>query len=227
MSGIYGEDLAAVHDAGFGQIARAGARTLLSRLTVDGPVADLGCGSGIAAAALVAAGREVVCVDPSPAMLALARARVPSARLEQATLTDADLPAGLAGACALGEVLNYGAGSLAALPRIAAALAPGGVLVLDVAGPGREPARIRSTRQEGDGWTVWVDVAEQGNVLHRRIVVERDGRRSAEEHVLRLYAPGEVLHALRGAGLQAEVLPGYDGLALPSGLLAYAAARPV
>jgi SAM-dependent methyltransferase len=226
MSGIYGDDLAAVHDAEFGFIARAGARTLLARIATPGAVADLGCGSGIASQALAAAGHEVVGVDSSRAMLALARARVPRVEFVEATLADADLPPGLAGACALGEVVNYGAGSLDALPRVVAALAPGGVLVLDVAAPGREPDGTRSVRHDGDGWILWMEAVEEGDVLRRRIVLDRHGERSAEEHVLRLYERDEVLEALAAAGLDAEVLPGYDGLDLPPGLLAYAAARP-
>jgi SAM-dependent methyltransferase len=226
MTDVYGPDLAAVHDARFGFIARAGVRTLLERLPVAGVVADLGCGSGIAAAALAAAGHDVVAVDPSPAMLALARARVPRARFTEATLAEAELPPGLTGACAFGEVVNYGAGSLGELSRVSAALAPGGVLVLDVASPGREPAGTRNARLDGDGWILWLEAVEEGDVLRRRIVLDRDGERSAEEHVLRLYTRDDVLHALDAAGLEPEVLPGYDGLELPPGLVAYAAARP-
>jgi hypothetical protein len=57
---VYGEDLAHVHDAGFGHIARAGVVALTGRLRraglAGGLVVDLGCGSGIGAAALGEAG---------------------------------------------------------------------------------------------------------------------------------------------------------------------------
>ena len=73
----YRNDLAYIHDAGFGQIARAAAPVLLDALrrqgTVRGLVVDLGCGSGILARDVVDAGYEVLGIDISQAMIALAR----------------------------------------------------------------------------------------------------------------------------------------------------------
>ncbi len=55
-------------------------------LAEDFPVADLGCGPGHVAARLVDAGAEVVAFDPSPAMVAAARAAHPELEVQQASL---------------------------------------------------------------------------------------------------------------------------------------------
>src|SRR5207253_656111 len=92
----YGRDLAHVHDTGFGDFARRAAPHLLRRLASAGVraglVADLGCGSGIWARALADAGYEVLGVDLSADMLAIARSRVPEARFVHASFLDASLP---------------------------------------------------------------------------------------------------------------------------------------
>jgi 2-polyprenyl-3-methyl-5-hydroxy-6-metoxy-1,4-benzoquinol methylase len=79
----YGEDLAHIHDAGFGDVAAAASEWLIGRLRslgiASGTVADLGCGSGQVAARLVQAGYSVLGVDISSAFIETARRRVPSA----------------------------------------------------------------------------------------------------------------------------------------------------
>jgi SAM-dependent methyltransferase len=106
----YGRDLAYVHDAAFGHLARGGARTLLRLLrrarVRDGLVVDLGAGTGITSRALNDAGYEVLGVELSPDMVELARRRAPAARFVRSSLLDAELPACVAVA-AIGECLNY------------------------------------------------------------------------------------------------------------------------
>ncbi|HVE93813.1 MAG TPA: class I SAM-dependent methyltransferase [Acidimicrobiales bacterium] len=64
-----------------------------------GPVADVGCGPGRAAAFLAARGVDVVGVDVSQAMLAVAREAHPDIRFEEGCLTALPFPdASLAGA---------------------------------------------------------------------------------------------------------------------------------
>src|SRR4051794_25093950 len=76
MSSAYREDLAYIHDAGFGGIATSAAPVLRDALRrrgiVSGLVIDLGCGSGILSEAMSAAGHDVLGIDISGAMLALA-----------------------------------------------------------------------------------------------------------------------------------------------------------
>ncbi|TMB05535.1 MAG: class I SAM-dependent methyltransferase [Deltaproteobacteria bacterium] len=69
----YGPDLAFVHDAGYSDFARGAAPGLLALLRRAGIsrgfVVELGCGSGAATRALVAAGHRVLGLDASPHMV--------------------------------------------------------------------------------------------------------------------------------------------------------------
>jgi SAM-dependent methyltransferase len=229
---LYGSDLAHVHDAAFGAWARDAAPFVLARLREarieDGLVVDLGCGSGIWAAELLDAGYEVLGVDASEAMLALARERAPDARLVQGSLHERELPP-CAAVTALGECVNYGGPSSleTLLRRVATALEPGGILVFDAAGPGREPDLRRRARYEGDGWTMDVVAREDraAGTLTRRIVLERDGRSGEELHVLRLYDPGEVVDWLEAAGFTATRHPSYGAARGLPGVYVYVATR--
>jgi SAM-dependent methyltransferase len=247
VSGVetYGRDLAYVHDTGFGEFARRAAPELLRRLRGaglrGGLVVDLGCGSGIWARALLDAGYDVLGVDVSADLLAIARERAPGARLVHGSLFEAELPTGCAAVTAIGECMSYAFdpragrdGVAALLRRIHAILRPGGLLLFDVAGPGREP-RPRRTWTDGEGWVVCVDAAEDASTreLTRTIVVFRrvgagDGwRRSDERHVLHLYDPDAVRADLRAAGFaDVEALAAWGELDLSPGHTAFAARRP-
>lgn len=170
----YGPDLAHIHDTGFGDFAREAAPGLLRMLAEaglgDGLVVDLGCGSGIWARALVDTGYEVLGVDISADMLAIAAERVPEARLVRASAFEAELPA-CAVVTSIGECLGYafdprsGREALTDLfARVHAALPPGGMLIFDLAAPGREPPpeRPRRDRRAGDGWTLSMEAWEEG-----------------------------------------------------------------
>src|SRR5437660_12344075 len=106
MPDAYHDDLAYVHDAGYGRFARAAAPVLLGELrrhgVTGGRVIDLGCGSGILAAEVAAAGYDVLGFDISRAMIALARKRAPKARFREQSLWTANLPACVA-VTAVGE----------------------------------------------------------------------------------------------------------------------------
>jgi len=90
-------------------------------------VLDLGAGTGKLTAALLAAGHEVVAVEPDPAMLAelsAAHAGVPAlvGSAERIPLPDADVDAVLAG-----QVLHWVDGERA-YPEVARVLRPGGAV---------------------------------------------------------------------------------------------------
>jgi SAM-dependent methyltransferase len=229
---LYGADLAHVHDAAFGDWARDAAPFVLARLRqagiADGRVVDLGCGSGIWAAELLAAGYEVLGVDASAEMLALARRRAPGAELVQGSLHEVAVPHCVA-VTGIGEVFNYGGPpSLEPLFRRAwGALEPGGLLVFDAAGPGREPDGRRRARYAGEGWTLHVDAAEDraARTLTRRIALMRDGRASEERHVLRLYEPDDVVEWLEASGFGVVVHGSYGAARQLPGMHAYVATR--
>lgn len=224
MSDTYRDDLAAIHDVGFGGFARSLAPALLDRFRraglVGGRVVDLGCGSGIWAECLVGAGYDVLGVDLSGPMLAIARGRAPGAEFRRASFLEVDLPDASASAVtALGEVLNYRFDPSNDLDRLAAlfrrvhrALKPGGLFVFDllVTRPSAPRGEVLRHR-EGDGWATLVTVRVEGDELTRRITsFRRVGpgpdspyRRDHEVHRQRLYPAAAILHALRAAGFRA------------------------
>ena len=226
----YGPDLAAIHDAGYTDPARLGARRLVAELErsgiEEGVVVDLGCGSGVSTEVLADAGYHVLGIDPSPAMLELAAERVPSALFKRAAAAEAELPRCVAVA-ALGEPLNYvtsedpadAHADLAAIfARIHLALKPGGLFAFDLAGPDRgAPREAQRNWTEGEGWTVLVENAQTGTLLRRRIVSFRKGvggdedewRRVEETHLQRLHPAGEVLEHLRATGFSARSVVGW------------------
>jgi SAM-dependent methyltransferase len=227
---FYGADLAHVHDVGFGGVARSAAPAIVDRLRaaglVGGTIAELGCGSGIAAAAFAGAGYDVLGVDVSEDLLAIARERAPAARFVHASVHDAELPdRGAVAVVAIGEVLSYAGIDDRLLERVRAALSPGGLFLFDVVTPGREGAEPRRSWTEGDGWVVCVEASEAPDArrLTRRIATFRhdgDGtwRRSDELHEQTLYDPAALAASLTAAGFEdAHVLPdGYGpGVELP------------
>jgi SAM-dependent methyltransferase len=241
VSEHYAEDLAAIHDAGFGELARAAAgflrRELEERGIERGLVLDLGCGSGILAAELSSAGYDVLGLDQSEAFLALARARAPRARFELGSLFAFEPPPCCA-VTAVGECFNYlfderndGAALEALFRRVHAALQPGGPFVFDVAEPGRVGRAPTQGFVEGPGWTVLVAREEDPatRVLTRRITAFRrlgeHYRRSHEVHRQRLYPRSEVRALLEGAGFHVRELPGYGELPFANGHAGFLATR--
>jgi SAM-dependent methyltransferase len=234
----YGEDLAAVHAAGYTGLAVAAARELLARLSHPSRVVELGCGDGTTARLLTDAGHEVLGIDASPAFIALARERAPRATFRLASFAGFRPPPGCDAIVAIGEVLGYrartGDGDRAlegVFSRAARALRAGGLPMFDLAGPRRVAPAGQRSWHEGEGWAVLVEAAAEGRELRRRIVTFRDAgagcfRRSEETHRLRLYSQADVLARLRSAGFSARTLPrGYAGEPLPRGLTAYLARR--
>jgi SAM-dependent methyltransferase len=234
----YGEDLAAVHAAAFTDQARAAAQELIVRLPGPARVVDLGCGDGTSARLLTEAGHDVLGIDLSPALIALARRTAPEAEFSLGSFVDVDLPRERDAILAAGEVLGYAldarndhAALDAVIGRAAAALRPGGLLLFDLAGPGRLPPGGRVAWTAGDGWTVLAESRPRTGVVERRIVTFRAlaggrWRRSEELHRLALHRPADVLATLRVAGFVARTLPdGYAGVRLQPGVTAFVARR--
>ena len=224
---FYGPEQARIHHEEFGRLADRAADLLVAELAragvATGTVVDLGCGSGILARRMLAAGYDVLGSDLSESMLEIARRQAPGARLVRTSLLDLALPPCVAVA-ATGEALNYAtdprAGDAAfgvLARRIHDALAPGGIFLFDVSVPGRAgPDRRRVQFHDVPAWSVGVVETEGADALTRIITTFRrqeDGRyeRSDERHLLHLYDTGELLAVLADSGFTADPLDDYDG----------------
>jgi SAM-dependent methyltransferase len=237
----YASDLAYIHDVGFGDFVRNSAPGLLDLLRQngihDGTVVDLGCGSGIWASELANAGYRAIGVDISRAMIELARRRVPDAEFHVASFLQFRIPPCRA-VTALGEVFNYlfdTTNSLSSLRQVCRsvfdALAPNGILIFDVAEPGRCGGRTQGFR-EGDGWAVLVeyqhDVPKQR--LARRIVTFRkigeSYRRHEETHPQQLYKGSSIARMLRKIGFRVRLMRSYGSYPLAENVVALVARKP-
>jgi SAM-dependent methyltransferase len=128
---------------------------------LPGPVLDVGCGPGRIVAALAAAGRPALGVDPSPAAIA-------EARRHRAPVLRRSVFSPLPGEGRWGAVLlldgNVGIGGdpVRLLRRTAGLLRPGGRLVVEVAPPGHSTERLTVRVETADGagpWFPWARVA--------------------------------------------------------------------
>ena len=99
---------------------------------VDGPVVDVGCGAGRMTAYLDGLGLDVVGIDLSPGMVAVARRSYPSLRFEVGSLAALDRPdGGLAGVLAWYSIIHTSPDELpAVVAELVRVLAPGGHLLL-------------------------------------------------------------------------------------------------
>jgi SAM-dependent methyltransferase len=142
----YGSDLAWVHHVGYSHHAEQTGPGVVALLREGGlapgaSVLDVGCGSGLLARQLRAAGFAVRGVDASPAMLELARDCEPDAKFDVVSLPTGLQP-GDTGALpqsdavvSTGHVLNYldtRAQIAQALGELARAVRPGGLLAIDL-----------------------------------------------------------------------------------------------
>jgi SAM-dependent methyltransferase len=226
----YNRDLAYVHDVGFGSFAgqsAAGVLNILRRRGISsGLIIDLGCGGGLWARHLVDAGYGVLGIDVSPHMIAIARRRVPEATFRTASYLDVNFPP-CAAITSLGECFNYlfdvrnQRSSLRRLFRQAhRALRPGGLLVFDVAEPGRAEGSDRRF-WTGRDWACLTeyDHDRRRNLLTRRVTTFRQVgghyRRAEETHVQQLYRGSQLASDLRQIGFRVRTVRGYGIFRFP------------
>lgn len=184
-----------------------------------GSVLDLGCGTGLLAAAL-APGRRVTGVDPAGAMLAVARARPGGSgvRWVEADARDLDLGERFDLVLMTGHAFQVFLGDgdrRAALATVARHLAPGGRFVFDSRNPadaawrrwtpGRTERRL--DHPELGPVRAWNDATHDPAtevVTYRTVYETPDGtRREAEAHI-RFAAKDAIAAALAEAGLGVE-----------------------
>jgi SAM-dependent methyltransferase len=204
-----------------------------------GRIVEVGCGSGTLARRLVDARYGVVGFDISPAMIRLARAKVPEATFRVASLTEARIPQCDA-VVAIGEVVTYvpARGGVTGLPaalrtffsRVHDALEPGGLFIFDFIESGVRrtyPPKCHSGRD----WVIAVhaELDRPGQVLTRRMIairkVGRQYRRSQEFHLVRIYSRRAVATALADAGFTASMSRSYGRYRLMPGIVAVIAKR--
>lgn len=242
---FYGPDQARIHHERFGDLAIEAARLVVDRLTaaghVTGFVTDLGCGSGILAAELLAAGYLVDGVDLSPSMVELAWTTAPQGRFRVGSVHDAEIERSVA-VTAIGEVLQYATdprAGLHSLRRLAArvfdALEPGGVFAFDVSTPGRNLGHeVRHVFHDHGTWMLGMQATEDDDHYERRIVIlvqEPDGRyrRVDEVHRMVLFTVPQVRAVLETAGFRVEVQTSYGtptASTPPDGWAVFVATKP-
>ena len=241
MTEAYKDDLAYIHDRGFGDFARNSAPGLLEILRqagiTTGLVVDLGCGGGLWARELVEAGYDVLGIDISAAMIDIARRRVPQAEFQVGSLLKAKLPTCNA-VTSLGECFNYlfdknnSVSELRRLfGRVYTALKPGGLLIFDIAEHGRGKGP-RQKHKVGTDWAVLVEVDEdtRTNRLTRRITSFRKVgelyTRDEEVHRLQLYRRSEITKELREAGFRVRTVHAYGDQPMIEGCVGFVARKP-
>ncbi|HEX4903175.1 MAG TPA: class I SAM-dependent methyltransferase [Acidimicrobiales bacterium] len=136
----YGDGFADVYDDWYADVSPAAATAAFVAARSDGPVLELGSGTGRLAAPLRAAGLGVVGLDASTAMLARSVARHPRVPVVAADMAELPVRDGRFGAVLIAFNTLFNLASPAAqrrcLTQARRALAPGGVVVVEAFVPG-------------------------------------------------------------------------------------------
>ncbi len=111
------------------EIEQAAVRPLLASLE-GGHVLDAGCGTGRHVSYLCDRGLEVTGIDPSPAMLAVAREKAPQARFVEADLERIPFANGTFDAVVCSLVLSHAPALDASVLELARVLRPGGRMII-------------------------------------------------------------------------------------------------
>jgi len=242
----YQPDLAWIHHTGYSRHVEQTGPGIL-RLLRDAGLAsgalvlDVGCGSGLLARELLAAGYTVHGVDASSAMIELARRHAPAASFHVARLPTR-LPTGTPGGLPLvdavvstGHVLNYldSEDEIGlALAEMANAARPGGTLAIDLMtlafAAAHDAAGIHA--KVTDDWVIVTRFSRPAPDRFDRSITtfRRYGehwRRSDEYHRNLLIAADGALRVLRDHGVAAQVRTAFGDEVLPDGLVVLSGVR--
>ncbi len=172
-------------------------------------VLDLCCGTGLLAGELTARGYDVVGVDASDAMLALARERLgPDVALRQMTLPDLTVEGVFDAAVCTFDGLNYlnPAELRLTMAAVARRLRPGGWLVFDLHTDAMMDFTISnpvvSGESAGNGFVITstVDSDARTCVTTFELTRPRDGDPFSEQHRQYFHPDADVRSSLQGAG---------------------------
>lgn len=228
---FYGQDLAYVHDVGYGELAQAAAIFLLQKLEASnftsGLIVDLGCGSGIFAREICQSQNnyDFLGIDYSEDFLNLARQKAPKAQFIRSSFLDFAIPECLA-VVSIGECLNYQSdrrNNWSALTdlfqRIYRSLPANGIFLFDVIEPGILGGNSSSKKIiEKPDWTMFIEYEEnfQEATLIRNIRLFRKTsngyQKSKEVHLVKLYPRELVKKTLENLGFSVTLINNYNGV---------------
>jgi ubiquinone/menaquinone biosynthesis C-methylase UbiE len=166
---------------------------------VGGPVADVGCGTGLLTAHLAGLGLEAFGVDLSPGMLAIARRDHPDLRFETGSMTELALPdESVGGVLAFYSLIHVPDDEVpVVLAHVFRVLRPGGVAMLGfhvgdedrvkTEGYGGHPMRVHVHLRPVHRMATWL--RDAGFVVRAELVLDPDDP-----------VPGGVLLAHRPTG---------------------------
>lgn len=241
----YRRDLAEVHDAGYAFHADRCAPGVLALLEPvlarHGTVVELGAGSGHMTRHLLGAGHDVIATDASLPMLDVMRERDLAAgttgrlRIERLTMPTDPIPPCDA-VVSIGHPLSYldtDDEIEQVLVASARALAPGGVLAVDLCAPDyheAENADVPAVRRGEDWILVQTKTRPDPGRFVRHITTFRREpgglwRRDDEEHANRLTDPTPLVAALADNGVDVRVRRGFGDEVLPPGLVTITGVR--